>query len=91
MEFKEETSQIVLVNEEGNQIGEITWETLADGTMAINHTGVNSDYRGQNLARKLLDAAVAKARNEHKKISPVCPYVQKQFEKDDTFEDVWAK
>lgn len=55
------------------KIGEITYY-LRDGRIIIDHTYVNPDYRGQGLARKLVDVVVNKARAEKMKIEPQCSY-----------------
>ncbi|MDP2238130.1 MAG: GNAT family N-acetyltransferase [Bacteroidales bacterium] len=52
-----------------------------EGVLMLNHTYVSPDLRGQNIASKLVEAAVSYARKHHLKLIPVCPYVVKWFEK----------
>lgn len=90
MEFKEETSRIVLLDE-GKGIGEITWSTDGGDGLIVEHTGVDGTYRGQGLAGKLVAEVVAYARRNDKKIIPVCSYAKKEFERTPDYEDVWKK
>ena len=46
---------------------------------------------GRGVARALLDAAVAFARENGYKIRPVCPYAEKVLNRDSSFSDVLFK
>ena len=58
---------------------EMTYSKSGDGPMIIDHTGVPPAFEGRGIARKLVDAAIADARNEGFRITPVCSYVVAQF------------
>ncbi len=73
--------------EEGNVIAEITWTMLGD-VMAVDHTFVSPDLRGQGVAKKLLDEAAAYAREKEYKIEPICSYVVTAFERYDEYNDI---
>ncbi|AMC93780.1 GNAT family acetyltransferase [Erysipelothrix larvae] len=88
MKLKLEKTRIVLFDD-AREIGEITW-IEGEGVITIDHTFVNPDYRGQGLAKDLLDASVEMARAKGLKIIPQCPYVKREFEKSDEYKDVWA-
>lgn len=91
MNINQEDTRFVLLNDEGQEIGEMTFKPLGEDRVAIDHTFVDPTYRGQNLAAKLLQAGVNRARQEHKKIVPVCPYVKRVFEAaPDEYADVQA-
>jgi predicted GNAT family acetyltransferase len=49
---------------------------------------VQVNLRGRGVARSLLDAAVAWARQSKTKISATCPYVIGQFARDPSIGDV---
>lgn len=74
-------NEIVLLNEQNEQLGEITFQAIRDNTVwAVTHTGVSPTLRGQGIAGKLLDALVARAEEEQVKLKAVCPYVVRKFD-----------
>ena len=77
----------VVEDDAGKRIAETTY-TLVDHVMTMPHTWVDDSLRGHGVARKLVDAAVAYAREHHHQINPVCPFVQSAFTKDATIHDV---
>jgi len=72
---------------EGNMLAEITWTMLGD-IMAMDHTFVSPDLRGQGAAKKLLDHAAAYAREKEFKMEPICSYVVSAFEKSNEYDDI---
>lgn len=73
----------------GNRVAEITW-VERDGVMDMNHTYVSDVLRGQGVAKKLLDAAAAYARENNLKMKAICSYVVASFDKSDAYDDVKA-
>ena len=71
----------------GTMLAEITWTMLGD-IMAVDHTFVSPDLRGQGTAKKLLDHAATYARENEFKIEPICSYVVSAFEKSDEYDDI---
>ena len=55
-----------------------------------DHTWVDNSLRGQGVARQLLDALVAFAREKQLKIVPTCSYVDVMFQREAEFADVVA-
>lgn len=72
-------------------VGEVTYFYSEDGDIAIDHTFVDPSYRGRNIGIILVDAVADYAKNASKKIIPICPYVEKLFQRDGKYEDVWQK
>lgn len=68
-------------------IAEITWAMLGD-VMAVDHTFVSPDLRGQGVAKKLLDRAAEYAREKEYKMEPICSYVVTAFERYDDYNDI---
>ena len=74
-------------------------EKLAEMVVAIDeeflfvyHTEVDPKAEGQGLAKILLNAMVAYAREHQLKVVPLCPYVHAQFKRHpQDYEDVWNK
>lgn len=91
MEIKEETNRFALYNDEGNEIGEMTWSNAGEDMMIIDHTYVDDTYRGQGLAAKLVAAGVEKARRDGIKIIPLCPFAKKEFAEKAEYGDVLRK
>ncbi len=50
MEIKEENKRFALYDD-GKEIGEITWQEAPDDVLVVDHTFVDSAYRGQKLAQ----------------------------------------
>ena len=71
MEIKEENKRFALYDD-GKEIGEITWQEAPDDVLVVDHTFVDSAYRGQKLAQKLLNAVVEK---RAAKIEKSCQFV----------------
>ena len=83
--------QLTIEHEETGQAGryfakvpggeaELTYK-LRDGVMAIDHTYTPDEARGRSVARKLTEHAVAEAQKKGLRIDPVCPYVDKLFDR----------
>ncbi|WP_122646544.1 GNAT family N-acetyltransferase [Enterococcus mediterraneensis] len=91
MEIKEEKNRFALYNDEGTEIGEMTWVDAGEDIMVIDHTFVDPTYRGQKLAEKLVRSGVEKARRDGVKIVPLCPYAKKEFDEKSEYQDVLRK
>jgi predicted GNAT family acetyltransferase len=69
---------------------EMTFHKAADGTITIDHTGVPSSHEGRGIAAKLVNKAIADAREQGFKITPVCSYVVAQFRRHPEWADLRA-
>lgn len=67
---------------------EMTYSLAGSHLIIIDHTEVGDEYRGQGLGRKLLTKIVNMARENEKKILPLCPYAKSVFDKDSSISDV---
>ncbi|GGF71929.1 N-acetyltransferase [Azorhizobium oxalatiphilum] len=67
---------------------EMTFRRTTDGTMVINHTFVPQPFEGRGIAARLVEAAVADARAEGFRITPVCTYVAAQFRRHPQWQDL---
>ena len=88
--FKHEKGRFYMNDKDGKMQAEIIYKYV-DAHIAATHTFVDPKLRGQGLAQKLVDEVVKLARDEQKKIDPVCPYVLRLFEKEDQYKDVFLK
>ncbi|GFH43041.1 N-acetyltransferase [Lactococcus hodotermopsidis] len=86
--FEDQGNQIVLLDSTiGEQVGEIAF-LESENTLIIVHTGVEPNYRHQGLAEQLVFQVVEKARQEGKKIFPICPFAKKEFDEKADYADV---
>ncbi|MCZ4271801.1 GNAT family N-acetyltransferase [Maritalea porphyrae] len=58
--------------------------------MIVDHTRVPKEFEGQGIAAKLVIAGVEFARQNKRKIVPVCSYVVMQFKRHKDWADVLA-
>ena len=73
MNFITESNRIYANDESGKVIAEITFPAK-DGVATIDHTFVDESLRGQGVAGKLMEAAVAKISIDGNKIAATCFY-----------------
>ncbi len=90
--FKHEpyAKRIVATKHDGEEVGKIEY-TVNKKYWNANHTWVNPDYRGNSIARKLVDMLADTARTEGVMILPTCSYAKHVMENDTTFADVLFK
>lgn len=88
MNFIEKEDRIVLLNEEGNVIAEVTFPAVDGQTVDINRTFVDDCLRGQGVAGKLMEAAAEHLRASGKKAVLTCSYAVKWFGKHPEYADV---
>jgi uncharacterized protein len=72
---------IFYLNHQCERMAFLAYFENPEGVLLLNHTYVSPVLRGQNIASKLVEAAVAYAKKHHLKLVPVCPYIVKWFEK----------
>ncbi|HBX25691.1 MAG TPA: N-acetyltransferase [Firmicutes bacterium] len=80
MEFKKERNKILLMNE-NISIGEIDFSYLDEKNISIDHTYVNSNYRGQGIASKLILEVIQFVKENSLRIKPTCSYAVSFFQK----------
>ena len=68
------------------QAGLMTYVWAGEDKFIIEHTIGNPDFKGVGL--KLLEKAVEYARENNKKIIPLCPFAKKMFDRKDDIRDV---
>lgn len=75
---------------QGTRLAEMTYTRAAPDLIIVDHTFTHEALRGLGVARKLLDALVAWARQTHTRVMATCPYARGQFDKDASIRDVFA-
>ncbi len=67
---------------------ELTFTTVGDQQLIIDHTGVPDAFRGQGAGLRLVSRAVEDARISGRKIIPLCPFAAAQFRRHPEWADV---
>lgn len=76
---------IFIAEDGGQRMGYLSYEWADDTVFAIMHTVVDKAYQGRGIAKALLDAAVAFARENGYRIRPVCLYAEAVFNRDPSY------
>ena len=76
MDFIKEPNRIYAKDENGKLIAEVTFPESEEGICTIDHTFVDESLRGQNVAGKLVEAAVAQIKEQGKEVNATCTYAQ---------------
>lgn len=74
--------------EDGVQAGLMTYTWAGESKFIIDHTEVNPDFRGRDVGKKMVHAAVDYARQNGLKIMPLCPFAKAMFQKDQSLSDI---
>lgn len=88
MKIIEGDKRFVLLNEQEQEAGEVTFSVAGDTMFIIDHTLVEDEYRGKGYAEQLVAQVVEKARKEGRKIIPLCPFAKKEFDRKPEYKDV---
>ena len=95
-------TELIVLREEGptrgryvihlapGQDAEMTFSKQADGSITIDHTGVPPAFEGRGIAARLVNKAIADAREQGFRITPVCSYVEAQFRRHPEWADLRA-
>lgn len=78
-------------DETGERVGEMTYSRAGETLIIIDHTEAYPGHEGQGIARALVEAGVAYAREKDLKVLPLCPYALAQFRRNADYADVWKK
>ncbi|MDF2486772.1 MAG: N-acetyltransferase [Herbinix sp.] len=91
MSFNQESNKIYLNDDNNHMIAVVTFPKLKEGVVNIDHTFVDPSLRGQGVAGKLMEAAVAYFRANELKVKPTCSYAVKWFSEHPECDDLIEK
>lgn len=91
MDFKQDENKIYLNDDNNHMIAVVTFPKVSEGVVNLDHTFVDPSLRGQGVAGKLMEAAVAYFRSHDLKVKPTCSYAVKWFSEHGEYEDVLLK
>ena len=89
-QFNRKTKGFFKALADDTEAGRMTYSWAGSKKFIIDHTEVNSDFKGQGIGNQMVDAAVAYARTNGFKIIPLCPFVKSVFDKRTDYQDVIA-
>lgn len=69
---------------------EMTYRKIGTGVIAIDHTYTPPEFRGRDIARRLIERGIADARTSGTKVKPECSYAAAQFRRHPDWEDLLA-
>ena len=81
MNFIYTPNQIALYSDDNQLLAEVTYPSVDEDTVNIDHTFVDPSLRGQNIADQLMRAAAEQLKKEQKKAVVTCSYAVKWFGK----------
>lgn len=87
-EIKFKDNMFYIDNDEGNIVAKITFFFQEENVIAIDHTIVDKELRGQNIAGMLLKKVVELAREKHLKVVPICSYAVVKLTRNDEYKDI---
>lgn len=80
MEFVKEENAILYKNEKGGILAKIEFPFVGENKVEITHTYVSDVLRGQGIAAKLMEAAMAEIKKNKWEMTASCSYAQKWLE-----------
>lgn len=88
MKHYEEEGLYIIKDDNDVAMGEITYVVSGDNLLIIDHTLVHDEFRGMGIASKLVAHIVELAREQNKKIMPLCPFAKGEFDRKTEYHDV---
>lgn len=88
LEIKKGIKSFYIGDSEENPLAEMVFCLSDDNTITIDHTNVSEELAGQGVGKLILKDIVDWARQENKKIIPICPYAKAQMEKNKDYHDM---
>lgn len=81
-------NKVEYLDEDQEMKGEVTFPSVDQDTVDIDHTFVDPSLRGMGMAGKLMEAAAGEIRRQGKKAVLTCSYAVKWFESHQEYQDI---
>lgn len=91
MNFITDNDRIYLKDASGELLAEVTYPTVTDNVVNIDHTFVDSSLSGKGIGSQLIEILALKLRKDEKRAVLSCSYAIKWFENHPEFHDVLKK
>lgn len=76
------------IQQGGQRLAEMVYNKVGTKQLIIEHTEVSAVLKGKGVGKALVEAGVHMARQEQKRIIPLCPFAKLIFEKYPALRDV---
>lgn len=86
--IEEETKGFAIAKENEKIAGKMTYSIPSADFIIIDHTEVESIFKGKGVGKQLLYKIVETAREKNIKILPLCPFTDAMFRKLTEIQDV---
>ncbi|MEO9803800.1 MAG: GNAT family N-acetyltransferase [Reichenbachiella sp.] len=87
-QFDRESKGFFKVLEEEKEAGRMTYSWAGNDRIIIDHTEVNSEFKGKGVGKQMVLSAVDFARDKGISIIPLCPFARSVFDKHEDLRDV---
>lgn len=87
-EIKQGENRFYIGETEEDRIAEIHFVPTGKTQLIVDHTEVSDQLKGTGMGKKLVERIVQYARDEDKKIVPLCPFAKAVIEKNEAWHDV---
>lgn len=88
MIFEHHPNHIFLKDKKNQLIAEVTFPTISNDIVDINHTYVDESFRGQGLASQIMFAAYNEIKSQNKKAIASCTFAETWFQKHPDCKDI---
>ena len=76
------------IEQEGKKAAEMTYVKNGDTRMIIDHTEVDSAFKGEGYGKALVFHSAEFAREHHLKVLPLCPFAKALYHRYEELQDV---
>lgn len=91
MKFEFVKDRMMMLDEEGKQMGFITFPALKKDLVNIERVWTALEYRGQGVAAQMMEALFVELERQDKRAVLTCPYAQKYMMKNPQWEHLLPK
>jgi predicted GNAT family acetyltransferase len=88
MEFTKQSNWIFAKNDKDEIIAEVTFPTVKEGVVAINHTFVDDSLRNRGVAGELMEECYELLKADGRKAVLICPYAVKWYRENPEKNDI---
>ncbi len=87
-QINNESKGFFKATEDEKEAGRMTYSWAGENRIIIDHTEVSPEFKGKNVGKQMVLAAVDFARKNNIKILPLCPFAKSVFDRNADLHDV---